>query len=151
MSEGLTNAAGGRRPGSCPVRRTALGVVSLAALAMMGGCQPAVRSQGQDGLLATYSGLTLTADLPERARVPAVIAAADAVVRSRGYGVERVSATEEEGSLLAIPPKSTGFPRVWIHAARVEGGTRVRINPQPWGDEDLARSLLDGILSRLGM
>lgn len=115
------------------------------------GCQPAVRNQGQEGLLATYSMMTLTADLPERARVQAVIAAADAVVRSRGYGVELVRATEEEGSLLAIPPKSAGSPRVWIHAARVEGGTRVRINPQPWGDEDVARSLLDGILARLGM
>ena len=115
------------------------------------GCQPAVRNQGQDGLLATYSMMTLTADLPERARVQAVIAAADAVVRSRGYGVEMVRATEEEGSLLAIPPKSAGSPRVWINAARVEGGTRVQIKPQPWGDEDVARSLLDGILARLGM
>jgi hypothetical protein len=115
------------------------------------GCQPAVRNQGQNGLLATYSMMTLTADLPERARVQAVIAAADAVVRSRGYGVETVRATEEEGSLLAIPPKSAGSPRVWINAARVEGGTRVQIKPQPWGDEDVARSLLDGILARLGM
>jgi hypothetical protein len=144
------------RPGSLstPGARglsVALTWLVLLGIGLMAGCQPAVRAQGQDGLIATYSGLTLTADLPERARVPAVIAAADAVVRSRGYGVERVRATEEEGALLAIPPKSAGFPRVWIHAARVEGGTRVRINPQPWGDEDLARSLLDGVLSKLGM
>jgi hypothetical protein len=140
-------------------RRLAIGPTIHARLAMcvtlatlpLGACEPTIRQQGQGGLLASYSGMTLTANLPEPARVPAIIAAADGVVRSRGYGVSTQKATEEEGRLLALPPGSASYPRVWIHAARIEGGARIEINPQPWGDEDLARSLLDGILSRLGI
>lgn len=124
----------------------------LAAGLVIGGCsKPHVAIQGTRGIEATYSLGTLSATLPHEATVPAVIAAADQTARARGYTVVSSAGTDERGRLVSRPPRSDSFPRVVIAAARTGTGTRVTLEMQPMGDQDLCRSMLDGILQRLGL
>lgn len=116
------------------------------------GCSPVVKAHGRQGTVeATYARRTLSATLPASARVPAVIAAAEETVRARGYSVERSTATEEVGVLVARPPRTTDFPVITIDADVVPGATRVRLTVSPFGDQEMSRSILDGTLQRLGL
>ncbi|MDX2130460.1 MAG: hypothetical protein SFY69_00215 [Planctomycetota bacterium] len=124
--------------------------VSIVAGAL-GGCSPAVKSHGQSGLEATYSARTLSAVLPASARIPAVVAAAEDTVRARGYAVVRADATEELGTLVARPPRTSDYPVLELTADLVPNGTRVRLVVKPFGDQEMSRSILDGTLQRLGM
>lgn len=126
----------------------ALVIGSVGALA---GCQGAPKPQGGSGLLATYSFTTLTTDLPSSAPVPSVIAAAEGVLRDRGYTVGSVEATEGEGRLIAWPPRYNNYPRMVVHAKRVDQATRVGLTYEPFGDEALSRGVLDRMLQRLGL
>lgn len=119
---------------------------------VLGGCTEAsVRQQGARGVTATYQRATLISVLPEQVRVPSAIAAAESTFAARGYTVTDKRATEEAGHIRGIPPRTRDFPKVSIDAARVAAGTRVEIYASPFGDEELSRSLLDGILQRLGL
>jgi hypothetical protein len=107
--------------------------------------------QGQSGIEAVYHRGVLNAVLPESARAPAVIAAAEQVARARGYSIVASGATDEESTIVIRPPQTSSVPTVQITARRVMQGTQVRVENMPWGDQDLSRSLLDGILQRLGL
>lgn len=125
-----------------------IGMVVVGGLA---GCRPVAKSQGAQGISATYHGRTLTTVLPAEARVPAVIAAAEETVRARGYSVEKSTATEEIGTLIARPPRTGDFPELNLEARAVSGGTQINITVRPLGDQEMSRSILDGVLQRMGM
>lgn len=133
-------------------RRTVCGLLPALCLLLVPACQkPVVRAQGEGGIAATYSRPTLSARLPAGTRVPAVIAAADDTMRARGYSVQATGATEEAGTVEARPPRTTDWPKVDVRASVVADTTLVEISVSPWGDQELSRSLLDGILRRLGL
>lgn len=127
----------------------AVGVLALSAV-LVGGCQAEQRAQGTSGVMASYRIPTLSVQLPAEVRVPAVIAAADEECRSRGYSVASSSATEDAGRLVARPPRTSDYPEAIVEASTLGQGTRVEITVRPLGDQEWSRSLLDGILRRLG-
>lgn len=122
-----------------------------AAVFGLGACEPIIRPQGASAISATYAYPRLEADLPDATRVPAAIAAADSTLRARGYSVEKSTSTEEAGVVRALPPRSSDYPVVEVNATRTTSGTHVTIGVTPFGDENLSRSVLDGMLSRLGL
>ena len=129
-------------------------MVQAGALSLIfGACasKPMALPQGQSMVMATYSAGELETTLPEAARVQAVIAAADQTFAARAYSIRSREATDEFGKIVALPPRSSGYPRVTVTAQRVASGTRVVVEHSPWGDEASCRSTLDGILERLGM
>ncbi len=128
-----------------------LSLISTAALALSGCSKPQIATQGSRGIEAKYSLGRLSATLPPEASVPATIAAADQTARARGYTVVSSYSTDERGNLVCRPPRSDSFPRVTIWANRVSAGTETTLELQPFGDQELCRSLLDGILQRLGL
>jgi hypothetical protein len=113
-------------------------------------CSPQVQTQGKD-VMATYSGMTLRSNLPTETRVPAVIAAAEQTLRGRGYTVVRSNATEETGEIVAYAPRYNNFPRIVITSNRGVSSTVVDLRVEPFGDQELCRSVLDGMLQRLGL
>ena len=128
----------------------------LCALAACGaefGCQQARPGyQGTDRtLVATYKSRELTADLPANVRVPSVAAAAELALRHRGYAVTISSKTEDFARIEGEAPQSGAFERVIVRARQTPGNTRVQIVAEPLGDQTLSRSLLDEMLSGLGM
>lgn len=135
-----------------PSRMLALSTFFPLCLAALAGCKTTVQQQGNRGVNASYSLMTLSSDLPGPTRVPAVIAAAEQVVRARGYTVDTSEATDESGRLVARPPRTTdAYPRLVVSAHSLAQGAHVEINYQPMGDQELSRSVLDGILQKLGM
>jgi NAD/NADP transhydrogenase beta subunit len=108
-------------------------------------------TQGESRLEAAYAGRTLSAVLPPEVAVPAAVAAMEQTFRSRGYSIEKSTATGELGVVIARPPRTTTIPEVEAIITSVVGGTRIAITNKPWGDEALGRSLLDGVLQRLGL
>lgn len=126
-------------------------LIALASFALAACSKPITRDQGATSIRATYAGSTLSAVLPDSARVPAVMAAALATAKARGYTIIKESTTEETGLLVVRPPRASDWPQVTIEGDRVPLGSRVRITVSVFGDEALSRSLLDGILERLGM
>jgi hypothetical protein len=126
--------------------------VLIAGVVGVAGCSPQVKTQGtQQDITATYEGRTLRAELPGRARVPAVIAAADQTFRARGYAVQRTASTEDTGEIVANAPRHSSLPRVVVSASRGVDGTGVEVVVEPFGDQELSRSVLDGVLQRLGL
>jgi hypothetical protein len=100
---------------------------------------------------ATYRGWTLTTNLPAEARVPAVVAAAEQTLRARGYTITTSDSTEEVGEIIAHPPRTTNLPRIVIASSRGVSSTTVDMRVEPFGDQELCRSVLDGMLQRMGM
>src|SRR5436190_3457265 len=132
---------------------------SLALLllpALLIGCSSQTKTQGsnQDMVAtyhASYRGWTLTTNLPAEARVPAVVAAAEQTLRARGYTITTSDSTEEQGEIVAHPPSTNNFPRIVIASARGVSSTTVDMRVEPFGDQELCRSVLDGMLQRMGM
>jgi hypothetical protein len=124
----------------------------VVGLSFLGACSPQAKVQGSNGdTVATYHRMTLRANLPAESRVPAVMAAADQTLRARGYTIVRSSATEEKGEVVAHPPRSDNLPRLVIESERGVSSTIVDLRVEPFGDQDLCRSVLDGMLQRLGL
>ena len=128
-----------------------IGLAGTALLLLAGCSSPMPVSQGQTNIMATYEYPSLSAVLPTQARVPAVIAAAEQTVRARGYAVLDLASAEELGKVVARPPRTSDIPTVRIEAYRVFQWTKVVITFVPWGDNASSRSMLDGILQRLGL
>jgi hypothetical protein len=129
-----------------------VGVVGLATVVgAVGGCSPQAKTQGKQDTVATYHGMTLRANLPTESRVPAVMAAAEQTLRNRGYTIVSSTATEEKGEIIAHPPSSDHFPRLVIESSRGVSSTIVDVCAEPFGDQDLCRSVLDGMLQKLGL
>ena len=125
--------------------------VALLALLALPACSPEAKVQGNQDTVATYHGMTLRANLPAESRVPAVIAAAEETLRARGYSITTSDSTEEKGEIIAHPPRYNNFPRILIESSRGVSSTVVDLRVEPFGDQDLCRSVLDGMLQRMGM
>lgn len=128
----------------------------LLAPALLTACSAQSKTQGsnQDTVAtyhATYRGWTLSTNLPAEARVPAVVAAAEQTLRARGYTITTSDSTEEEGEVVAHPPRTNNLPRIVIASARGVSSTTVDMRVEPFGDQELCRSVLDGMLQRMGM
>lgn len=129
-----------------------IALVLLAAGSLgLSGCRSYPAKQGQSGIVATYSGMTLTTELPDPARVPAVMAAAEETFRARGYAIKQSEVTADTGDLIAIPPRTRDYPRMIVRASNQGGGVRLTLTYQPFGDQEVCRTSLDAILKRLGM
>lgn len=127
-------------------------VIAVALAGLLGSaCSPEVKTHGPNkDVEASYHQAALTTNLPVTARVPAVIAAADQTLRARGYAVQRSSATEDSGELVANAPRYNNYPRVRVRAHSAANATQVEVKVEPFGDQELSRSVLDGILEKLG-
>lgn len=128
-------------------------LISLAAgvAVVAGGCQTTYSQHqlGEMRVVAKYGGRSLFAEVPDSVRVPAVIAAADEVVRGRGYSVLRKEATEEVGVLASVPPAKDTIQRVMVHAEKGDHGTSIRVAYEPFPDRELCESIFDAILAKL--
>ncbi|HYE62194.1 MAG TPA: hypothetical protein VD997_09370 [Phycisphaerales bacterium] len=123
----------------------------LALVTLLPACSPEVKTHGpRQDVTATYHNAALSTSLAPTARVPAVIAAADQTLRARGYAVQRSTATEEAGELIANAPRYNNYPRVRVRATRADAATLLEVKVEPFGDQELSRSVLDGILQKLG-
>jgi hypothetical protein len=139
-----------RRAAPNPARcldRLMLGVV-IGALV---GCKTTTAYQGSDGqVAASYQIRKLSAELPPEVRVPAVVAAARATLLERGYSIQSADATEDTGSVSAVPPDAGLFESVEVDVKQTPQGTMVRIINEPIGNQTRSRSILDGVLAKLG-
>lgn len=113
------------------------------------GCQARVTHVA--GNTAMYAGRTLTTTLPDDVRVPAVLAAADATMRARGYTVRHRRDTMDNGFVVAVPPERSLGEKVTVHASIARGGTFVQITADPFGNHALSAAILDAVLQRLGL
>lgn len=131
--------------------RTVFLVVAAGALAFSAGCKTTYSSHqlGEQRVVAKYNGRALFAEVPETVRVPAVIAAADEVARSRGYTVLKKESTEEAGYISVVPPARDAITRLVIHADRVDVGTSIRVSYEPFPDRQLCESFFDAILAKV--
>ncbi len=160
------SAAGFSSRGGCPVdawyvsmtlRRLCLrlgrhaGALLVVLGASLAGCQTSSREEGSSRTVAAYSFGDLDADLPMSCRVPAVIAAADATLRRRGYSVSSGATTEDRGEVRGEPAPQSDAPSVRIDAYVVPGATRISIKVGFLGNETLSRAILDEILQRFGL
>lgn len=138
---------------NCALITRVLCVASVMAGGLMiGACStPMPLPHGKTGVMATYEHPTLHCVLPAAARVPAVVAAAEATARARGYTVSESNSTEEIGVVVAKPPRTVTVPEMRIDVKRVFQGTKAEITYEPWGDSASSRVMLDGILQRLGL
>jgi hypothetical protein len=135
------------------LRRLAHTALVLGALvAGLSGCRSYPAAHGRDrNIVATFKGFTLSADLPAPASVSSANAAAMEVFKARGYAIRESKVTADVGTIMAIPPRARDYPRVLCSITRAGESTRIELTNQPLADEEICRSVLDGILKRLGM
>ncbi|QOJ00566.1 MAG: hypothetical protein HRU70_08700 [Phycisphaeraceae bacterium] len=137
------------------MNRTIFGVTGAVVAGVLCGpvgCQTQIRPQGQTGIEASFNGFELKADLPAGTAVEAVVSAAEAGFRDRGYSVDRATATEDRGEVVARPPSTRDFPLVRVTARRFDTHTRVVVKKEPFSnDEGLCRGVLERTLERLGL
>lgn len=131
--------------------RAARMVACVAAALCLSGCETAPKDEPVRSVRAAYSYPALSAILPEGNRVPAIIAAAEDTLRSRGYSIASSHSTEESGKIVARPPRTSDYPELTVRSSRLPEGARVEVRVTPFGDKDLSRSVLDGTLQRLGL
>lgn len=107
--------------------------------------------QRSNPIYATQSLGDLEAVIPEQMPVRAVIAAAEATLRDRGYTIWATRTTDERGRIEARPP-SRDMGRKWVVEAwaATREQTAISISGGPWDDDQAARVLMDAILQRLG-
>jgi hypothetical protein len=122
-----------------------------AAICTVGACRPKYQYQGERGIVGTYSGGTLSANLPEGIRVPTIVAAAESMFRDRGYTIVESSSTEDAGQVIARPPRFSTFPRMEMTVQVASVGTTVLFSYRPVGNQELSRASLDALLRRLGL
>lgn len=127
------------------------GVVLMVLVAPL-GCETTTSRQGESRILAGYNFATVEADLPDRARPQAVVAAGEAALRHRGYSVSSSQSTADSGSVEGKPPHGgffAGSTEVWVRLGAY--GTRVGVKVGLLGDEVESRAILDDMLARLGL
>ena len=117
----------------------------------LGGCATRTQYQGERGLVGSYRAGTLSSVLPADVRVPAIMAAADAMFRDRGYTIVESSSTEDSGRMIARPPRYSSYPRMFMRVDVVERGTQVQFTYEPLPNEEVCRASLDALLRKLGM
>lgn len=117
----------------------------------LSGCKAVDRAEGKSQVMARYVSGRLTCDLPPTTPVASVLAAANAELRTRGYAIKSSESTEQAGELVAVPPRYASYPRLVVSVTTYADATRVEIEYQPWGDEQLSRGVLGRILEQLGL
>jgi hypothetical protein len=122
----------------------------LALVLLVAGCHPSVRPQGAQGNVGTYRLGTARVKLTDPVRIPTVMAATNAVMRNKGLTVETSRVSDDEGRLVARQPGTASFDRVIVNVQQVPGALEIGITCEPFGDEEMSRSLMDAILYRLG-
>lgn len=113
-------------------------------------CSPQLSSHGREHITAAYSLGTLTCDLPDSVRVPAIMAAAEGALRGRGYSISAKASTDDRGRIYARAPRESRIEGVSIEARVTGAGHQVSVHVDPLGDDARSRALLDDILARLG-
>lgn len=138
--------------------RRSLTLSACAALAAAGllapGCalpEPRERTMGSSGITAMTYGGSARALLPPTADPLAVRAAAERVLERRGYTVTTSRGTDDAAAVRARPPRGSGVLSVRVEADRTMRGTEVRIDPIGGDDETIAVTLLEDMLSWLGL
>jgi hypothetical protein len=136
------------------VNRRRVGRNACAALApivvALAACSPQVSSHGRDHMTAAYSLGTLTCNLGDDVRVPAIMAAAEGALRGRGYSISSKASTDDRGRIYARAPRESQIEGVSIEARVTSAGHEVVIHVDPLGDDARSRVLLDDVLARLG-
>lgn len=141
----MTNPEPGKRWARAGVR------VACVAAAVLGGCQPKVSTHGRErDVRATYGLRTLTAELGPEVQVLTVQAAAEQALRRRGYIITRTTGTADRARVEAKSAGDGSFDKVVVESWVAPGATGVSVVREPWGDEEISRSILDGILNGLG-
>jgi hypothetical protein len=125
---------------------------SLACLGLA-ACKSEHAYQGpRHDILASYNFRTLTCSVERDVRVPAVIAAAEVTLRQRGYSINSSRTTEESGEVEAEPFDANILESVIVKARQDRGlSTKIDVRIEPLGDQVKSRSILDAILSNLGL
>lgn len=123
----------------------------LLGAALLAGCATQPRLQGHSETLATHSGRTLEAELPDRVRVPGALAAAAAALADRGYAIESRQMSTDSGRIVARRPSAPAVERVVVRSRLTARAVGVWITLEPFGDEVAARAILDDVLARLGL
>lgn len=118
---------------------------------MATGCSTVYSWHGGGRIAASYTGRTLTADLPDTESVPAVIAAGDAALRHRGYTITRREATTDRGRVVGRPAGGKALEEAVISARILDTGARMTVTFKPMGDESASRAVVDDVLRRLGL
>lgn len=120
------------------------------AIVLVAGCKAKPAWQGRGDVLALYQFRTLSAEFPDQIGVPAVVASAEAALRSRGYAVTRSETTRDKGVVHAKKPNPEMLEKVVVIVRLSRLGTRVELRLDPFGDEPQSRAILDDMLVRLG-
>jgi hypothetical protein len=119
---------------------------------LLGGCaRPIVGRHGQTGLEALYHGRTLTADLPLSVPVPSVAAAAEQHLRATGWTITASDVTNQRARVVARPPDDRLAGRMEMVATREARTVHLMLEVEPFGSEAVSRSVLDGMVRRLGL
>ena len=128
-------------------------VCMLGFLGLLGaaGCATQPRLQGHSEILASYSGRTLKAELPDRVRVPGSLAAAAGALVGRGYTIESREVTDDSGRIVARRPDAGRLEKVVVRSRLTPRAVGISITLEPWGDEVLSRAILDDVLTRLAL
>lgn len=130
------------------LRRSLAGTLALASVA---GCAGQAGTHGRDDTVtAVHAMTTLSTELPDRLPIPAVVAAAESTLLDAGYTIRDSQLTEVKGRVEAIPPDRGIFEKVVVKSEVGRWGTRIKVRIDPLGDEPRARTILDGMLFRLG-
>jgi hypothetical protein len=138
----------------CPKRvaLSRLGILAFAVCAvLLGACATQPRLQGRSETLAAHSGRTLSAELPDRVRVPGVLAAVAGALEDRGYSIESRRVTADSGRIIARRPSAPAPERVVVRSRLTARAVGITITLEPFGDEVAARAILDDVLGRLGL
>lgn len=128
-----------------------LSLAAFAAAALLSGCATQPRLQGHTDVLATHSGRTLAAELPDPIRVPGALAAAAEALLSRGYTIENRQVTADYGRVIARRPSAPAPERVVIRSQLTPRAVGLTITLEPFGNEVIARAILDDTLARLAL
>lgn len=132
--------------------RSRLLILSVIGCLALFGCNATQQRQGASGVVATYKLRTLTAQVPsEKARVGAVMAAAEDTYTRRGYAIKSNEVTDYKGVIVGVPPRHTDFPKVKFQASDFGDHTLIEVTCDPLGNEELSRSILESVLARLGL
>jgi len=128
---------------------------TLSAAAFMSGCQSDPEPVGMTGgtaLTATYSLGTLTTDVVRGGiGVREVASAAEAVFRRRGYTLRTAKVTGDTARVTAQEPGEGEFRATVVTANQIDGGVRIEVHVEPFGDHERSRVMMNDLLGRLGM
>ena len=131
-------------------RRTRVALPLVVVLVSGAACSsPSQRVQGRQGVLATYTTGRLYTDFGPEVRIPALVAASDAALRSRGYTVTSRDVTLDQGTVKAKRPGNGLFEQVVVEAKITSSGSRLIVRREPFGDEATSRAILDHVLAHL--